>query len=229
MCILSYKLAIRCVCSVAFCCSIAVTSAFSREKSDALTANYGICGPRCVRYVLEYYGQNTDFVSVVNAVQPIRKDGASLAAIATELEEKQIHTAAFYTDPSAMVINWAEPVIVHFHPKDKEQLGHFVVWLPQSTDGRYMVWDGLNGVQQMELADFREATSGFILLTSHHVIDPSKMHDVKRLGFFISIDLILAATGMCLLFAFILFAVRHIRSRQQVFSRLPAPKRNVSK
>lgn len=132
--------------------------------SDAL------CGPRCVQFVLSYYGHDTELIDVVREVQwPEFERGTSLALLQGVLVRRGISTYAMHVSPTN-TLNWDEPVIVHLTPEDESGLGHFVILLPTEEAGVVRIWNGVGGLEYMESAEFYGKSSGNVLLTSAHPI-----------------------------------------------------------
>jgi hypothetical protein len=141
-----------------------------------------ICGPKCVNFLLEYYGkEQEDIIRLVREIQyPELQEGATLSKIIESLEKREIYTFAMKIKPSARLV-WKYPVIVHLSPRSSEQIGHYVVWLPNSYDNNLWIWNGDEGIQNFQERIWSEERSGVILLTSP---EPIKKPDkaVKWVG-----------------------------------------------
>ena len=99
----------------------------NREQSF----DQAICGPRCVKYVLDFYKPENgdDLVGLIRELQwPNMERGTSLADIGRALEKRGISTRAVRV-PRGVFIDWRFPVIVHCQP-NSSKIGHFVVALP---------------------------------------------------------------------------------------------------
>jgi hypothetical protein len=72
---------------------------------------------------------------------PELREGATLSKVADALEKRGIHTFAMKIKPSTRLV-WKYPVIVHLNPRSDEQIGHYVVWLPESHDNELRIWNG---------------------------------------------------------------------------------------
>ncbi len=129
-----------------------------------------ICGPRCVQYILNHYGQHADLIELVRETQwPDFEAGASLEALSRALEKRGIHTCALRVDPQAK-LSWPHPVL--FHLTGHEAGGHYIVRLsPSSGTTR---WGGLERLKKRPSEILAERFSGIALLTSPDPItDPA--------------------------------------------------------
>jgi len=152
-----------------------------------------ICGPKCVRKILWLYGkEDEDIIRLIREIQwPDTRKGATLANVAQALERRGIHTFAMNISPSARIV-WQHPVIVHLEPKLGEEIGHFVVWLPESQGDTVRIWD-MGRVRRSNERLWTEGRSGAILLTSPEPIDnPGKALKWVVLPFYDQIEDILA-------------------------------------
>lgn len=131
-----------------------------------------ICGPKCVREVLRLYGrEDEDMIRLVREIQwPEVRKGSTMADIAQALEKRGVHTFAMKIKPSARIV-WPHPVVVHLAPKPGEEIGHFVVWLPESQGGAAKVWNTDKGLEQQNERTWSKERSGAVLLTSLEPID----------------------------------------------------------
>lgn len=131
-----------------------------------------ICGPRCVKYVLDFYGKgnNEELADLVRELQwPDFNRGASLRDLGEALNRRGIYTMAV-TGNRGFCVEWEHPVIVHFG-EDSSNLGHFVVLLPSEDDKRARVWSGLAGISDVPKKEIVEKSMGAILLTADHPIN----------------------------------------------------------
>jgi len=130
-----------------------------------------VCGPRCVRRVLQYFGRDAELVDLIREMQ----DGdverpSSLEAVSVALEKRGVRSFAMRIASDA-VLRWRYPVVVHLDGKATP--GHFAVWLPTSTSHATEVWMGLALVETMSAREFGRRRSGAVLLTSDEPItDP---------------------------------------------------------
>ncbi|GHT45324.1 hypothetical protein FACS189454_04610 [Planctomycetales bacterium] len=126
-----------------------------------------ICGPRCVQEVLRLYEkEDEDIIQLVREIQyPEVHEGAKLSKIADALEQRGLHPFAMKIKPSARIV-WRYPVIVHLTPISGETIGHYVVWLPSSKSHRVTIWNGNEGVQELDERTWSKERSGAVLLTS---------------------------------------------------------------
>jgi hypothetical protein len=146
---------------------ITIILTFQRQAASGQSLDV-VCGPRCVRYVLDWYhvpsGSLFDLISELQGNQV--ESGSSMADIRSALEDRGVATAAIHWKPG-VPIQSRNPVIVHFPPgrDSKSRSGHFVVWLPHSGRGRVRFWNGLNGTETINDNEFYAKMSGPILLT----------------------------------------------------------------
>jgi ABC-type bacteriocin/lantibiotic exporter with double-glycine peptidase domain len=127
-----------------------------------------LCGPRCVQFLLQYYQRSpaATLVALTREIQwPDVEAGVSLERIAEALKARSIHTAALKLSSDA-TLKWNHPVVVHLAPRDQQALGHYVIWLPDSTEGICRVWSGTPGMQIGSWSELRAGMSGVVLLTS---------------------------------------------------------------
>lgn len=133
------------------------------------TANNVICGPRCVRHVLEHYGRPAELVDLVRELQGAAIDRpASLFAMKRALERRGVHAAGARLPPADLPwLDWAEPVIVHVG-ETGAGVGHFLVVLrPNAQGDRIRVWDGLASDAWILRRELAATASGAVLLTSN--------------------------------------------------------------
>lgn len=128
-----------------------------------------VCGPRCVQYVLQHYGIESDLIDLVKETQSDFEAGASLAALDDALRRRGVFTATLKLSPNA-VLQWPHPVLMHLTP-ETEGIGHFVVWLPTSDRTQVQVWTGLAGIQTGSESRLAAKRSGVVLLTSPTTIE----------------------------------------------------------
>jgi ABC-type bacteriocin/lantibiotic exporter with double-glycine peptidase domain len=127
-----------------------------------------VCGPRCLRFILEHYGRKMELLDLVRRTQwPTIENGASLADLDETLRSNGIHTFALRM-PEGMDLDWPYPVLLHVQGKG-HPVGHFSVWLPRQTGSPALIWDGLNGYQYWE--PWALSGSVTVLLTSPLSID----------------------------------------------------------
>jgi hypothetical protein len=168
------------MCAIATLCIAPQALSFqSRPEGPGRSPDF-VCGPRCALYLLRYYqvDENADLHSVIRETQwPQLEAGTSLEVLDRYLRARGIHTAAIRIAPCAR-LSWPHPVLLHLQGKN-EQLGHFVVWLPNSTDGHTEIWAGLSQVHTGSWSDLSANLSGVVLLTSSTPIhDPSAAIDI---------------------------------------------------
>jgi len=146
------------------------------------TTPIDVCGPRCVQFVLEYYGKESDLIDLTVEMQwPDIEDGTSMAEIRKSLRTRGVYALAVRVGKADVQLS-SDPVIVHLKGSSDDS-GHFLVWLPMSSQRFVSVWDGLRGYQQIPREDFERQMSGIVLLTSSSPIldipQPSNNADAR--------------------------------------------------
>lgn len=139
-----------------------------------------VCGPRCVEFILKYYGKNgVDLVDLVNEIQGEQVDrGATMERLKNALDARGMFTFAGEI-PLGGRLRWPHPVIVHLRSEDPRGMGHYVVQLP-SEGGTAIVYSGLSGYQKGSEKDLAGRMSGHVLLTSPEPIsDPISCVEVS--------------------------------------------------
>jgi len=126
-----------------------------------------ICGPRCVKHVLKYYGHDAELSELVHELQwPTFQKGATMAALAKSLERRGIHVRAVVV-PKTIPVKWAYPVILHFAG---EPIGHFTVLT--SSKGGVTLW--INERRDESFSSdvcFKDRTETVILTSDHEITD----------------------------------------------------------
>jgi ABC-type bacteriocin/lantibiotic exporter with double-glycine peptidase domain len=147
---------------------------YSRSKSieSVKPTSDVICGPRCVKYILDYYKYDSVEISeLAREMQwPEIEKGASLNSLTDSLEKRGVFTFALSISNSAKLI-WPDPVIVHYGSQARDNIGHYVVWLPESSESEIVIWNGNEGIQYLSQSDWMQSRSGAILLTSSQPIN----------------------------------------------------------
>ena len=153
-----------------------------------------ICGPKCVREILRLYGkEHEDVIRLVREIQwPEVRQGSTLADLAAALKKRGIQTYAMQIKPTARLV-WPHPVIVHLKPKQNDDIGHFVVWKPESKGNTVQIWDSDRGTQKHDERQWSKECTGAVLLTSPEPItDPGAAVQWAGLPFFYDEEIMLA-------------------------------------
>jgi hypothetical protein len=133
-------------------------------ERDAREKMPNACGPQCVRYVLHCYGQEEELVKLIRETQWSQVDAAaSLSSLNQALRNRGVFTYAMRV-PVGTELHWPFPVLLHLCVSEK--MGHFSVWVPDSTIGSGRIWDGLGGLGSKQTNCLPSRCSGAILLTS---------------------------------------------------------------
>jgi ABC-type bacteriocin/lantibiotic exporter with double-glycine peptidase domain len=132
-----------------------------------------ICGPKCIGFILDYYGI-TDHPNIIVLMQELQGQNIYQGTTIMELS-KYLNQKGIYTTPIGISnmadIHWEYPVLVHYKPLSPNELGHFVVWLPSSKRTMVRCWDGDRGEVDIPISEWHKLRSGSILLTSPVKID----------------------------------------------------------
>ncbi len=148
--------------------SVARAHCGDQSAGDSRNGN-AYCGARCVKYLLEWYGQDdVDLISLIREIQwPDLESGATMQSLDQNLRAKGVFTCPLRLKASAR-LRWPYPVLVHIKQitPDGVDRGHYVVWLPSSTNKDIHIWDGLKGIVVHPTREFRKVQTGFVLLTS---------------------------------------------------------------
>lgn len=142
-----------------------IAGASTERTHNEQTLDRVICGPRCVKYLLDYYGRGSDcdLTTLIQELQwPHFERGASLSDVAQALSSRGVYTLAIDSNHAAY-ITWEFPAIIHLNG---ESLGHFVVLLPSRDDNWVQIWSGLEGLQTVATHAIQGKATGAILLTS---------------------------------------------------------------
>lgn len=125
-----------------------------------------ICGPRCVHYLLKYYEKgDDDLISLASETQwPKLEAGASMKALETALQKRGVHTFPISIKPDAY-LTWEFPVLLHLKDATPSP-GHYVVWLPSSSQDEAILWCGLKGIEHRNEREVAALRSGAIMLTA---------------------------------------------------------------
>jgi hypothetical protein len=134
-----------------------------------------ICGPRCVKHVLKYYGHDADLSDLVREIQwPEYQKGATMAALAKSLERRGVHVRAVVL-PKAAPLEWAYPVILHFVG---EPIGHFTVLTP--SNGGVTLWINERRDESFSSGVCFKNRTEIVLLTSDHEITDDDLSRIVR-------------------------------------------------
>ncbi len=127
---------------------------------DSPPLRSNLCGPQCIRYVLQSYGMNESVVTIADQLNVSEHvDGVSLLAIRDFLIARGVPTIGMrFTGTKP---DWPYPVILHVL-SEQDKRGHFIVLCPK-RDGDQFVWDA--GRQYTSEGALERAT-GFALLTA---------------------------------------------------------------
>jgi ABC-type bacteriocin/lantibiotic exporter with double-glycine peptidase domain len=121
--------------------------------------------------LLEYHGlREEDLIDLVQEIQwPDLEKGATMKRMEEALQKRGVHTFRLQLAVDAR-LDLTFPAIVHLEPRSDE-IGHYVVRLPSSSDSLVPVWWGKRGVRHVSVKTLDDVSSGAILLTSLQPID----------------------------------------------------------
>ena len=142
------------------------SSAADAPATKARDGSDMVCGPRCVRFLLNRYGRDVELVDLVKEIQwPDLEAGASLEQIQKCLNSRGIHTSAIRIAPDRR-LRWPHPAILHIVAGDSP-MGHYVVQVPGETPSSdALIWAGLEGWRRGRWEEVTRGFSGVALLTS---------------------------------------------------------------
>jgi peptidase C39-like protein len=125
-----------------------------------------ICGPLCVKALLDHYGKPAeDVTDLIREIQwPDIAAGSTLRAIGEALSKRGIYSQAMQIGPEAR-LSWPHPVLLHLKEGGKSG-GHYVIWAPPEDPDNERIWMGPSGWRRGPWNVIAGDRSGIILLTS---------------------------------------------------------------
>jgi len=145
-------------------CLLVVANRCEAQRSGGAVNSRMICGPRCVEYVLHWYGKPEEVSDLILEIQGGQVDQpVSLATLVEALGKRQIYTTAVQVRPGTE-LEWKYPAI--FHLKQPPGPGHYIVWVPPTADRPRLYWFGEGGFQTELTSEERQRLTGIVLLTS---------------------------------------------------------------
>lgn len=103
-------------------------SAQAAASDEEVSLAQRVCGPHCVRWVLQRYGIEADLLELVRELQwPEFEKGASFAGLEQSLRKRGLCVEAL---ASPLVGEWNVPVIIQ-ETRPGESIGHFAVIDPE--------------------------------------------------------------------------------------------------
>ena len=137
----------------------------SAGRPDLREADAQICGPRAVKYILSYYGEEMDLIELVHQMQwPELNAGIDFVGVKGALEARGVACKAVRIG-RLREFRWKNPVVLHLRGQQSD-LGHYVVWLPSSSESTWHIWDGLLGVRAVSPNSLEHRLSNVAILTS---------------------------------------------------------------
>jgi ABC-type bacteriocin/lantibiotic exporter with double-glycine peptidase domain len=128
-----------------------------------------VCGPRCVEFLLHWYGKPTDVSDLIDELQQGRPyQMVSLQAMADTLAKRGVHTKAVKLGWGA-TLDWPHPVVRHSVRPDGG--GHFTVLVPPRGEFPRLAWTGDAGYKRALTDEEDGEASGVCLLTAPEPID----------------------------------------------------------
>jgi ABC-type bacteriocin/lantibiotic exporter with double-glycine peptidase domain len=134
------------------------------SADDAFTGDTA-CGPRCARYLLQYYNHAApDLPALTRQLQwPDVHRGTSVARLQQFLQSYGVHTKAVHLPANALPIT-KTPWVARMTARGHETEGHFVVVLPGDSLTHLTICD--DGFSHtMPRWEFSDLSSGVALLT----------------------------------------------------------------
>jgi len=135
-----------------------------RAQDAATVVGEAVCGPRCVEFVLAWYGrpvEASDLVWELQGGQPDRM--VSAAALDEALRRRGVHTRVVRVD-GWDAPTWPHPAVLHL--RQPNGAGHFVVWVPPKDGRAAALWDGREGFTAGLTSTQVTGLSGVVVLTS---------------------------------------------------------------
>lgn len=128
---------------------------------DAQPLHSNLCGPLCIRYVLQSYGMDESVLTISDALRVSEhRDGVSFLAIRDFLASRGITAVGMrFTGKKP---DWPYPAILHVL-SEKDKRGHFIVLCPKREGHQTTIWDS---GRQYASEDLLDRTTGFALLTA---------------------------------------------------------------
>lgn len=126
-----------------------------------------ICGPRCVRFVLDHFGRGPqpDLLQLAREAQwPNFEDGATVAKLDKPLRRSGLSTRVVEVVATATIC-WKDPAILYLNTPG-QALGHYVVLMPDSTPKVARIWSGLSGFEDVPTWMLAQQMGGPVILTS---------------------------------------------------------------
>jgi ABC-type bacteriocin/lantibiotic exporter with double-glycine peptidase domain len=150
-----------------------IRSASAESQPDYY--NQFICGPKCVKHVLTYYGQQAELTDLIREIQwPDYEQGATMAALAKALERRGIFVRAMVV-PVSIPLRWLNPVILHFANK---QGGHFAVLEPVKNGNGVVLWSDELHQETFSTDDCFKKRSETILVTSNQELVADRLSSI---------------------------------------------------
>jgi len=136
-------------------------------------ASQVLCGPRCVKRVMDFYAlPKEDLLQVARSFDVLdEKKGSTLNEISSQLKSRGIYCETLRVQ-SLSQLDWNYPVVVHLG-SDKGE-GHFCVFIPDTTfqkEGFVRVFDGNHGDILAPISSWGSICDRVVLLTSPEPID----------------------------------------------------------
>jgi len=150
------------------CAAILSNSACANELATEV-----LCGPRCVKRVMDFYAlPKEDLLQVARSFDVLNeKKGSRLSEISSQLGGRGIYCETLRVQ-SLSQLDWNYPVVVHLG-SDKG-FGHFCVFIPDMTsqkEGFVRVFDGNHGDILAPSSSWGSIRDRVVLLTSPEPID----------------------------------------------------------
>jgi ABC-type bacteriocin/lantibiotic exporter with double-glycine peptidase domain len=193
-------------------CSVSIITFFNisanQHETDVSTDSPDIvCGPRCIQFILNWYGRKADLIELVRETQwPDLEAGSSLDRLQRCMKERGLYTAAIRFSPGREV-SWPYPVLLYELEKSST-LGHYIVQVPgESPRHENLIWAGLEGWRESSWNNVTRGSTGVALLTS-----PEPISDIQAsLGPLTGLSLI-QITGLALVGAIVVHLSLRLRT-----------------
>lgn len=150
---------------------VLVETRYSNSQVELFEEVDNVCGPRCVDFILKYFGMSTpEFFDLVQEIQKgDLENGASLKDLADGLERRGMYSYMVKFN-RRISVSWPYPVILHTKTHrgcTGRCTGHYIVKMPDSLEGgSTKIWAGLDGYKRVDNELLNEFMTGHLLLVA---------------------------------------------------------------
>jgi hypothetical protein len=137
-----------------------VTSIWAQNAREV-----SVCGPRCVKWILEHYGHDADLIELISEMQDgVVEQASSVEDIQAALAKRGVHSKSMKTGILSFP-RWPYPAILHY------RCGHFLV-VEELKGGCARIRDGVAMDSSWKwIPSVMLGQSGVVVLTSDAPVD----------------------------------------------------------